>query len=143
MPRRLGAFELREHRRNRQAGARALDEILRLWRSTRRSESRVIEGEVLRLEAGRLHRSRQLPRSVTTLGGMPARTPAECARDLQRHHSEYRAGRITVREHLEFAKQVWIEATRGGVADQLLDELVAGERDRTLASPPCPRCRTS
>jgi hypothetical protein len=63
MSRRLGATtmaELREHRRNRQAGARALDEILGLARSTRRTESQAIEGEVHRLKAGRLAARRRL-----------------------------------------------------------------------------------
>jgi hypothetical protein len=51
-PTHVGQFH--EHRRVRQAGARALEEILRLERSTRRSESRAIEGELARLKAGHL-----------------------------------------------------------------------------------------
>jgi|WetSurMetagenome_2_1015567.scaffolds.fasta_scaffold501359_1 hypothetical protein len=54
---------------------------------------------------------------------MFTRTPGEGAQDLRSNRAEFRAGRVSRREHLEFAKAIWIDLLTRGLADELVAEI--------------------
>jgi hypothetical protein len=54
---------------------------------------------------------------------MGTRTPGECAQDLRSNRAAFEAGRVSRREHLEFAKEIWMDMLNRGIADELVQEI--------------------
>jgi hypothetical protein len=58
---------------------------------------------------------------------MGTRTPVECAQELRSNRAAFQAGSVSRREHLDFAKAIWMDLLNRGLADELVREIGKAE----------------